>query len=276
MSDHVTYLSSLGLAHQAPSFLAPVPALDPGGLRNGLQTALQASQGFELHLPLSIEARISAFYTKFWGLTDGSATCPNVDYTDPAIATNPCIERRVDGRAYGAELLLRRSFTEKLSGWLSYTLSRSERASSSGLGAFGPTQEVPSEYDRTHVLSAALAYDLGRRWRAGARFYAYSGRPYTPTYMGWPQPPYDSERLPGFWRLDLRLEKSWRIGKTGQIALVFEGLNVTLNKETFAIDCLPPVSDTPLRKPAGVAYDRCALDEVGPVSVPSLGLEGSF
>lgn len=276
VSDHVTYISALGLAHQAPGFLAAVPAIDPGGLENGLQTAIQASQGVELALPLAIHARVTAFYSKFYGLTDATASCPGADFSDASAATNPCIKNRLDGKAFGAELLLRRSFDERLSGWISYTLSRSTRQSHS----FGSTQlleDVPSEYDRTHVLSVALAYDLGRRWHAGARFYYYTGRPYTPTYQGFPQPPYDSARMPDFWRFDVRLEKSWRIGETGQLALVLEGLNVTLNKETFGVDCLPPLPSTPYTsKPPGAPYDKCTNDEVGPVSIPSVGLEGSF
>ena len=34
---------------------------------------------------------------------------------------------RVDGRSFGLEVLLRRSITQHLSGWLAYTLSRTER-----------------------------------------------------------------------------------------------------------------------------------------------------
>ena len=137
--------------------------------------------------------------------------------------------------------------------------------------------EIPSEYDRTHVLSLAGAYDLGKRWRAGARFYFYSGRPYSQTYRGYAFPPYDAARMPDFWRLDVRLEKSWRIGKTGQLSLVFEGLNVTLNKETIQENCPSPrTNSVPVAPSRGASLDACTPDVIGPVTIPSVGLEGSF
>ncbi|MEO8874560.1 MAG: TonB family protein [Polyangiaceae bacterium] len=277
VTKNVSYFSALGTSHQTPTFLATFPGVNIGGLSDGLQSALQASQGVDVLLPFAISARATAFYSHYLGLSDATATCPNADFTSGSSATNPCVRSRVDGRAYGLELLLRRSFAKRLSGWASYTLSRSTRDAHNPLGPVSSVTEIPSEYDRTHVFTIAGAYDLGKRWRAGARFFYYTGRPYSPTYRGFVVPPYDSERLPDFWRIDLRLEKSWRIGKTSQIALVFEGLNVTLNKEAVDTDC-PQRSGTAFysRLPAGAAYDKCPFQEIGPVSIPSIGLEGSF
>jgi hypothetical protein len=50
----------------------------------------------------------------------------------------------------------------------------------------------------------------------------------------------------------LRLEKRWNIKKTGWISFVAEMLNATFHKETFG--------DT----------------EIGPVTIPSIGVEGGF
>ncbi len=275
VTKHVSYFSALGLAHQVPSYLATLPAINFGGLDEGLQTSIQTSQGVDLLLPFDISARATLFYTKYFGLTDATASCPGADFTSPSSITNPCIRSRVDGRAYGAELLVRRSFAKRLSGWLSYTLSRSTRQMHPPLGPADVTQEIVSEYDRTHVLTLAAAYDLGKRWRAGARFYYYSGRPYSPTNAdGIPVAPYDSLRFPAFWRIDVRLEKSWRIGKNGQIAFVFEGLNITLNKEAVNLDC-PSNSGTGVLGGATPAQ-QCPYEEIGPISIPSVGLEGSF
>ena len=96
---------------------------------------------------------------------------------------------------------------------------------------------ILSEYDRTHVVSAVASYDFGHDWSAGLRVFAYSGRPYTPVAgTEWVEP-YDSARLPGFYRIDARLEKSWRLGERDRIALVVEGINVTLNKEVVSATC---------------------------------------
>src|SRR5262249_24252238 len=146
---------------------------------------------------------------------------------------------------FGVELLLRRPLSKRLSGWLSYTLSRSTRETHF-VTADGATAiaTVPSEFDRTHVLNAIVAYDLGYRWRAGARFVFYTGAPFSALLGNVPVPPYNAYRDPPFFRLDLRLEKRWPLGRYGSIAFVFEGQNVTLSKEStgLGIDCTEIVS----------------------------------
>ena len=92
---------------------------------------------------------------------------------------------------------------------------------------------VPSEVDRTHVLNAVLAFELGRRWRLGARFLFYTGA-LLAARRGAPVPPYNGYRDPAFFRLDLRVEKRWALGKSGSVALVVEGQNVTLSTEMTA------------------------------------------
>jgi hypothetical protein len=73
------------------------------------------------------------------------------------------------------------------------------------------------------------------------------------------QPP---DRYPPFWRLDLRFEKRWTIGRHGgHVSLVLETLNTTLNKEVLSYDC----STSP-----------CTPNAVGPIAVPSIGVEGGF
>ena len=98
---------------------------------------------------------------------------------------------------------------------------------------------VVSDYDRTHVLNAILAYDLGLRWRAGARFVFLSGAPYSNLAGNVPVPPYNDYRDPPFFRVDVRLEKRWSLGKDGYIAFIAEVQNVTLSKEVtpFGLSC---------------------------------------
>ncbi len=269
ITKRVSYFSALGLAHQAPSFLATFPGINVGGLDQGLQSSLQTSQGVDLKLPLDISVRASAFYTKYFGLTDATATCAGADFTNPATVTNSCIKNRVDGRAFGAELLVRRPFTKRFSGWLSYTLSRSTRETHNPFGPPSAVTEIPSEYDRTHVLTIAAAYDLGKRWRAGARFYYYTGRPYSPTIDATPVPPYDSERFPDFWRIDLRLERAGASEKWAN-RIRARRTDVTLNKEAVDLDC-PSVSGTASPSQLGslvTKRDQCSYEEIGPVSNP--------
>jgi hypothetical protein len=184
----------------------------------------------------------------------------------------------VPGRAYGVELLLRRPLGKRLGGWLSYTLSRSMRKAHFVTPSGGDAvANVASEGDRTHVLSAILAYDLGRMWRAGGRFVFYTGQPYSSLEGNVPVPPYNSKRLDPFFRLDLRLEKRWQLGQNGWIAFVLEGQNVTLSKEstTVGLNCM---TDGRINMGGSGATQTttCTTPKVGPITIPSVGVEASF
>jgi hypothetical protein len=246
-------------------------------LNSGLQTSFQASQGFEFSLPLEITLTTTAFLHHYLGLTDATATClgPGSDTSNIGL---DCLAKTVSGRSYGVELLARRDLTKRISGWVSYTLSRTTRETqgiiapsqiplSQGLVPHGSgLQEIPSEFDRTHVLNVVGAVDLGAGWRAGARLLLYTGRPYSPEIHGIPVAPYDSLRLPTFYRIDVRLEKQWRAFGTGHISLVLEGMNVTLRKEAIDVTC----------QTTNALYDKCSPQYIGPVSVPSIGVEGAI
>jgi hypothetical protein len=277
----VTWISTFGVAHQPPSLLVPIPGLTLGSLATGLQTSLQASQGAEVELPLDFKMTSTLFLHDYLGLNDATATCLGNGTSVPSASDN-CLAQQVRGRAYGVELLVRRDLTKRISGWVSYTLSRSTRETH-GVVYDGTTptggaavtsnntlQEIPAEFDRTHVLNVLGAVDLGRHWRAGARVFLYTGRPYSPTVQGVPVPPFNSERLPTFYRLDIRLEKRWRAFGNGYVAFVVEGMNVTLSKEAIAAQCNSDGTLFPLK------YDTCKPEYIGPVTVPSIGVEAGM
>jgi hypothetical protein len=168
-----------------------------------------------------------------------------------------------------------------VTGWISYTLSRSTREtrgtivpSSNSItqaAAGQPLQDIPSEFDRTHVLNAVAAVDLGAGWRAGGRFVFYTGRPYSPQVNGIPVSPYNSLRMPSFYRIDVRLEKRWHAFGRGYVSFVLEGLNVTLNKEAIDVTCVNGnIQSSALR------YDKCSPEYIGPVAAPSIGVEAGF
>jgi hypothetical protein len=282
----LAWLASLGLSHQYPSLrIGEVPAaiLSVPGFPFGvqrLQTAAQASSGFEIALPAEITATAGGFFTRFSGLTDLTASCfqdePGVTGPrgpGPQVPPYVCPNNApVSGRSYGLELLVRTPVSKRLSGWLSYTLSRSTRKAHFGTSAGGDTvATVPSEFDRTHVLNTSLSYDLGRRWRVGGRFLFYTGTPYSNLDGAWPVPPYNAFRNPNFYRVDFRLEKRWRLGQTGSIAWVLEGQNVTLSKEVTGLgkDC------DGMGTPQG-GTTTCKQSEVGPITIPSMGVEAYF
>lgn len=295
ISSKVALLTALGIAHQPPSFVVPVPGIQPAGLGRGLQRAIQESFGVEAILGDGMIATATVFQNAFLDMSDplGSLEpaqngCPPGQFPDGTLAGDRvippegnagfCGERftpgtlgpdrsggggqgadsnagrraadaftvRTMGKAYGFELLFKRKLTKKLGGFLAYTLSRSTRS-------FDGRSYIAS-FDRTHVGNLALAYELGRGYRAGARFTAYSGLPQR-TEQG------PSDRLPAFFRLDLRAEKRFRIGKTSWFSVVAEWMNATLNKEAVATTC---------------SLRGCEAQLVGPITIPSLGIEGGF
>jgi hypothetical protein len=265
VARNVTYVATFGVAHQRPSFFVPVPGLQIAQLNPSLQSSVQMSHGIEVALPARVMARLTGFVRDDDHLTDLSATCPSAEQL--ADVRSLCAAGLVRGRSLGVELFVQRSLTRRLAGWLSYTLSRAERQARDPATQSGVPAWIPSEFDRTHVLSAVAAYDLGRGWRAGGRFYYDSGRPYSQTSGGIPVPPFDANRLPDFWRIDVRLEKQWRLSPSTQVSMVFEGMNVTLNKEATSAQCtssrLGPL-------------DVCRPSYAEPVAAPSVGVEASF
>jgi TonB family protein len=121
------------------------------------------------------------------------------------------------GRVVGAELLAKLRPRGRLSGFLSYTLSRSTREDAPG----APTRLF--EYDQTHVLTAVGSYRLGRGWSLGGRFRYASGNPFTPCVGGSfaadaglygcvTGAPF-SARVPAFAQLDVRLDKTWELSE---------------------------------------------------------------
>jgi hypothetical protein len=139
------------------------------------------------------------------------------------------------GRSYGIQVFLRQRLWRGLSGWLAYTLSRSER------------QDAPGErwrlfdYDEPHVLAVIANQALGD-WAFGVRLRVASGLPRTPVVgsvidttsnnfvpiVG----AQNSIRLPTFWQLDARVDRQVPLGRGVLLRLYAEALNVADHANT--------------------------------------------
>jgi hypothetical protein len=98
------------------------------------------------------------------------------------------------GRSYGFELLVRRRSASGVSGWLAYTLSRSERLRDGAWSGF--------DFDRTHILNLVASVPLPRFWQIGMRAQVQTGRPLTTTSAR------GGARTSTFVRFDLRIDKT--------------------------------------------------------------------
>ncbi|UOY06423.1 TonB-dependent receptor [Muricauda sp. SCSIO 64092] len=139
-----------------------------------------------------------------------------IDYIDGSelIGQNTIETEILNGemRAYGLELLLRKNEGD-LTGWIAYTLSKSEQRTPGG-SAGGPGINNGDWYntffDRTHDVSVSGAYRLNDQWSFGANLIFQTGRPVTfpngqyqyedlsiASYA-----PRNSDRLPAYHRVD--------------------------------------------------------------------------
>jgi TonB family protein len=238
VSPEVSWVSAFGVAHQEPTEEVFVPAKLPDAVDEAPRDSFQASQAVEVRLPSSMRARVTGFASRL---------------VAPSVAG--------EQRAEGVELFLQRDFTERLGGFVSYTLSRSDTALRAA------TYE--SLWDRTHLLSVVLGYDLGGGWRAAARFFFESGRSYmvtcpTPSCAPASGPPVYSvtRRLPPFFRLDGRIERRWTFSGGQWLAVTFECFNALDKAEPIGGDYSPATGLT--------------IRTQSPIILPSFGLEGGL
>jgi hypothetical protein len=244
VGEHLRLVPAVGIASQLPGF-APLPALQIGGIRGGLQRSLQASFGAEVTAG-PIEAVATAFRQATFNLTDPIGTGRGTSFGPDRFLT------RSLGDAYGLELGARGALRHNIFFLVSYTLSRATRRQD-GL-------TLPSAYDRTHLLNAALLYDLGNNWRAGVRHVFYTGFPADEASGGRP-PSENPARVKPFYRLDVRVSKRWKIGARGYVGVVLDLQNATLSKEVYDVSC---------------DEQGCSPRTIGPLTIPSLALEAGF
>ncbi len=155
------------------------------------------------------------------------------------------------GYAQGAEVFLRHRSGERFFGWVSYAYAISQR------------RDRPGEpyrlysFDQTHVATLAGSYNLTPTLEFGAKWQYRTGNPYTPREGATSQPDprnglrlfipiyaeTNSDRLPPYHRLDLRISKtfefgSWKLGTFLELLNTYNRAN--LLDFNYPDDCLTP------------------------------------
>lgn len=101
-----------------------------------------------------------------------------LDYIDnSSLLLNKYIEADLlqgRGRAYGLELFIKKN-KGKFTGWISYTLARTERK----VPGLSKGEWYYSRYDRPHNMNITASYELNKRWTFGGNFVLMSGTPAT-------------------------------------------------------------------------------------------------
>jgi hypothetical protein len=102
-----------------------------------------------------------------------------IDYRDGSniFANSDAIEAQLlfgKGRAYGLEWLLKKK-AGKFTGWLSYTLSKTERK----INGINNNEWYNARQDRTHEVAIVGSYQLNKKWTLSANWVFYTGEAVT-------------------------------------------------------------------------------------------------
>ena len=174
----------------------------------------------------------------YYKLMDGQ-----VDYRDGAqVFTNDPIETQLlygKGRAYGMEWQLKKK-SGRLNGWISYTLSKTERK----IEGINNNEWYNARQDRTHDIAVVAIYQLNPKWTLSANWVYYTGDAVT-----YPSGKYtlDNEvyfyyserngyRMPDYHRLDLGATKQIKKGKRFSSELNFSLYNAYGRSNAYQIN----------------------------------------
>ncbi|GDX78422.1 TonB-dependent receptor [Deltaproteobacteria bacterium] len=211
---------STGLYHQPPQpFQQYRP--DDKPVEVGAEQAWASSVGIEQSIGPAIRVEVEGFYKDLTDLIVGNRDFGSLN---DSYFVNAGV-----GRAYGVEVIARHEPIGNLFGWVSYTLSRSERQD------YPDEEWYPFDFDQTHILSAVASYRLPYDLSVGAKVQYTTGNPTTPyslgvydvdqdTYMAFQTGAGNSERLPAFWAVSARIDKLFTF-KSWQLLLYIDVIN---------------------------------------------------
>jgi outer membrane receptor protein involved in Fe transport len=257
------------------------------------ERSTHAVVGLERDLGASVTARVEGYWKGFDDLVVGRLETPQeriarvsrYDFpaeiagsvpTDAIITSFPV--NGASGGSWGFDLFLQKrpAAGARLSGWASYTWGRAQRDEYE--------RTVSFEYDRRHAATVVASWRISPKWELGATARAFSGFPLTPvlglrvaaeeTAEGRFVPATDADgryvyepdrggvsnlntdRLPAFFRLDLRL--SWKPrGDAGRWLFYLDVINATNRENVGELD------------------PRLEYEPASPADIPRLVLEPS-
>ena len=256
IGDHTSIRGGVGIYSQTPD----IPEWNKrfGNPRLGPEHAVHTSIALRHEFPQQWTAEIAAFYKYSWDLAAPSTSL--VRKLDGTIGPESFSSTGL-GRIVGGEIFVRKEFTKNLFGWLSYTISRSERR-------FDPHRGwTLFDLDQTHILTLIGVYRLPRRWQVGGRFRVVSGNPYTPhisSVYGADNGDYiaidgktNSARVRTFHQLDLRVDKRfvWRkveLNVYADVQNVYNHQNPEFLADAYDYSTSAPIASLPILPSLGL------------------------
>ena len=199
----LTLTAGAGIYGQPPSVEDLSPVFGNPNLSGS--TAVHMSGGGSYKLTGTMALEVIGFYKRLYDLAARSGL--------QSPPEGQSLLQTGIGRTYGGQMLLRQELAKGFFGWLTYSLIRSERKDrdTSNWRLF--------DYDQTHVFAVLASYEISRGFQAGARFRYTTGAPRTEVTGAYfnsedqrYEPIYGAQnaiRLPAFYSLDIRIEKSF-------------------------------------------------------------------
>jgi TonB family protein len=271
-TEKLSLKGGVGLYTQWPQ---PFEVWRPSGSSElDLEKVLSAELGFEQKFTPSLKGDITFFNKKLYDLiVQNNAATSSADL----LFTNKGI-----GRAYGMELIVKQDPVNNIFGWVSYTLSRSERNDDPNRNLALAVDEIPGspssgdwylfDLDQTHILVVVAGYQLPRDIGISSKVQYVTGNPTTPysggiadldqdSFMGYSTANYNSERLAPFFSVNFRTDKTFTF-KRWQLETYVDLLNaIHGDNPEFVV----------------YNYDYTESTYIGSLPfIPSIGFESNF
>ncbi|MEJ2637440.1 MAG: TonB-dependent receptor, partial [Calditrichia bacterium] len=222
LNDLHTLRFSSGIYYQSPSYVWIVNPVN----RNlkPLQNQM-AVLGWDYLVQKDLRLSVESFYKRYRNLPTGILP----GKTDYIVLTNTGtgfggreddfqsfgyfdLVSKSTGRAWGAELLLQKKFSDiPCYGQFSLSYSNSQVTAGNGI-------TYPGQYDQRFIFNLSGGYIFNENWEISSKFRYFTGVPYTPVYIPSQNPvnpgrienlpgEYLSARLPAGHHLDIRVDR---------------------------------------------------------------------
>ncbi|WP_288909927.1 TonB-dependent receptor [uncultured Bacteroides sp.] len=243
LTDQWSLSANAGLYYQLPPYTSMGYKDNAGAYVNKQLKYMQVGEtalGVDWHLQDRFMVSVEGFFKRYghipYSLTDDiPLLCKGNDY---GVVGNEALTSTAQGRAYGVETMFRWQVPGRFNVVSSFTLFKSECRNGQN------DAYIPSAWDNRFILNLSGTYNLPRRWSIGGKLSYIGGSPYTPydedkssLVEAWDakgQPYYDysrynTERLPSFAQLDVRVDKSFYFRRC-MLGLYLDIQNITGNK----------------------------------------------
>jgi len=206
------------------------------------------------------EWTVTGFYKRFYDLVANSTKTKMRDGKSVFEIYN----NSGTGKSYGLETMYKFK-TENYLGWISYTLSKSTRASDS-------KSEYDFQFDQTHNLNIVAQREFSNNKLLGGRIRYVTGNPYTPVDSATFDTDQDvfvpknggfySKRLQDFFQLDLRFDKKWIVRNSESWSFYIDIQNILNTKNVEQIR---------------YSYDYSQREDINGLPIlPAIGFKGEF